>query len=114
MTTYFGFAFSPAMLATFPIDINFQELDVATQKANIEAAISCLNPSHTATIAVLNSRFNLTIEIPDVAPRVSLHAGDSMYIFQVIGLPRLGADRKEYTHQEIESATFKLLLATIG
>jgi hypothetical protein len=114
MTIYFGFAFSPAMLATFPSNVYFQEVDVAACKPHIEAAVSCLNPSHKATIDALEGRFGINVAIPETAPRVVLEAGDSMYILQVFGLPRLGADRKEYSAEEIAGATFKLLFATIS
>lgn len=113
MTTYFGFTFSAAMLH-LPAAVSFEEVNVTEHKTAIEAAISCVNPTHTATIEALEFRFNITVEIPEVAPRVQLNAGDLIYILQVFGLPRLGGDRKEYSEEEVENASFKLILAKVS
>lgn len=108
-TTYFGFAFSPAMLATLPSHVDFLEVDIEDNKAIIADAVSCLNPSHTATIDALQSRFGINATIPSAAPRVTLQPGDTLLLLQVFGLPRLGADRKEYNASEIAGAAFKLI-----
>lgn len=108
-TTYFGFAFSPAMLGSLPSNVDFQEQEIDSAMGEIEAAVSCLNPSHTATIDALGSRFGITATIPTAAPRVVLQPGDTLLLLQVFGLPRLGADRKEYSAEEIAGATFKLI-----
>jgi hypothetical protein len=52
------------------------EATASEAKTVIEAAraegnlISCLNPSHTATIAVCEQKFGISVEIPNKAPQV--------------------------------------------
>ena len=75
-----------------------------------EGVTSALNPSLAATIAAAAARFGLRPEIPETAPRVSLVVGDSLIVMGVRGLPRLGADRHEYTPEEIAGASFEFSL----
>ena len=65
----------------------------------------CLNPSHSATISAMKSRFGIDVEIPSSPPRVNLFVGDQLVVMSVRGLPRL-TDRHEYTEDEIASASF--------
>jgi hypothetical protein len=65
------------------------------------------NPTHKPTIDAFKKIVGVEVEIPVVAPKVSLHMGDKFIVMQVQGLPRLGGDRVEYTQQEIDQATFK-------
>lgn len=103
-TTYFGFAIADSM---FPAEcgIKKEKFNVAEGAEKIQAAVSCCNPSHSATIAAANSRFGLELEIPEKPPQVALQSGDSVIVMGVRGLPRL-TDRHEYTQEEIDGATF--------
>lgn len=78
-------------------------------KAGVE---SCLNPTHTATIAAMEARYGLHVAIPAAPPRVVLGVGDSVVVMGVRGLPRL-TDRHEYTEEEVASATFSFAQYTV-
>ena len=80
---YFGFAIADSM---FPesADIRKDKFDVVAGKALIESAISCCNPSHSATIQAANSRFGLNLQIPEKPPQVSLNPGDSIIVMGVL------------------------------
>jgi hypothetical protein len=114
MTTYFGLAFSANMLPLEACDIHSEVVDITQSLGEIQEAEICLNPSHKATIDVLNPRFGIEVKIPQKAPIVALKPGDVLLVLQVSGLPRLGGDRKEYTPEEIEGADFNLRKFTIS
>ncbi|MBE9036039.1 hypothetical protein [aff. Roholtiella sp. LEGE 12411] len=103
MATYFGFAVADSMFPLYAV-IKKQPFNVEN-KAELEAAVSVCNGSHTATVEVANSRFKLDIKIPIKPPIVSLGIGDSIIVMGVRGLPRL-EDRRHYTKEEVDSATF--------
>lgn len=108
---YFGFALSDSMFASLgecsptrkPLPT---EQGLELLKGEFTA---CLNPSHSATIHALENRFGVVVPIPEKPPLVNLGKGDSLLIFAVKGLPRL-TDRHEYTHDEIEKASFSFVL----
>ena len=66
---------------------------------------SCCNPSHSATINAMRSRFGIDVAIPETPPRMVLNSGDAVIVMGVRGLPRL-TDSHEYSSEEIEKATF--------
>ena len=112
-TTYFGFGIAPSM---FPSNctIRKQELTVEQAKETIAGGVtSCLNPSHKASIEVMETRFGMKVEIPAKAPSVSLQAGDRLVVMGVRGLPRL-ENRHEYTPEEVAGAKFDFALFTVG
>ena len=111
MTTYFGFALADSMF-TGNCQISRVELGIVSAKVVVRDAVACLNPSHAATIAAMRERFGIEIAIPESPPKVSLGSGDAILVMGVRGLPRL-TDRHEYTHAEIESATFSFALYRI-
>lgn len=114
MTTFFGFAIADSMFRGNCM-INRRVLTVEEVHAIINNGVrSCLNASHTATIAAMHSRYGFDVEIPPPpAPQVTLSNGDSLVIMGVRGLPRLDATRHEYTEAEIASATFSFSLYTV-
>lgn len=102
---YFGFAIADGM---FPETCGNTRQPLATDEAAKMVAngvVSCCNPSHQATIAALESRHGIRVEIPEKAPVVKLETGDRLIVFSPRGLPRLEG-RHEYTSEEIEAATF--------
>lgn len=114
MKTYFGFALAdsmfPATCEMIRHPLSVQSVDWLLRDGPVEF---CLNPSHVPTIEAARSRFGLEIQVPEVAPNVTLERGDSLILMSVRGLPRLGADRKEYTTEEISSATFSFGIWTV-
>jgi len=113
MKTYFGFGIAPSM---FPqtCTIGKRELSVEQAKETIATGVvSCLNPSHKATIEVMQARFGISVEIPAKASSVALQAGDSLVVMGVMGLPRL-ENRHEYTQEEVAKATFAFALFTVS
>lgn len=113
MTTYFGFGIAPSM---FPATctIGKRELSVDEAKAVIgEGIVPCLNPSHKASIDVMQSRFGISIEIPTKAPTVALVTGDRLVVMGIGGLPRLEG-RHEYTEAEVNGAKFNFALFTVS
>jgi hypothetical protein len=110
MSVFFGFGLSPNMLTSSMILCD--EATALQAKAVIEAAraednlVSCLNPSHTATIAVCEAKFGISVEIPNKAPQVALQPGDVLITLTPSGLPRLEG-RHEYTQEEVETAVMQ-------
>lgn len=111
---YFGFAFSAAMLPEGDVTVSKSDVSVETVKALLVGGnvVSCLNPSHTATIEAAKARFGLEVSIPDNPPRVSLKSGDTIVLMQVRGLPRL-TDRHEYTEEEVSKASFSFMTISV-
>lgn len=100
----------------FPGNCNIgkRELSVEQAKEMIGAGVvSCLNPSHKASIVVMQSRFGISVEIPPKAPSVALQVGDNLVVMGVKGLPRL-ENRHEYTPEEVAGAEFNFALFTVS
>lgn len=112
MKTYFGFAISDSM---FPSEANAVKTEISVEQirnlANAGELTPCLNPSHKATIDVMESRFDIHVNIPERAPMVSLNVGDRVIVMGVRGLPRKEG-RAEYTPNEIEGAKFSFSIWT--
>lgn len=107
-TTFFGFALADSMFtAAGNCVIRRTALtpEQVREMARDGALTPCLNPSHQATIAAMQSRYGIDIAIPETPPRVSVNPGDSVVVMGVRGLPRL-TDRHEYTEEEISQASF--------
>lgn len=64
-----------------------------------------LNPSHAASISVMQQRFGIEVVIPERAPKIDLQAGDCLVLMGISGLPRLEG-RHEYTEEEVNNAKF--------
>lgn len=112
MKTYFGFALGDSMFSG-DVVIRRQELTPEQVKLAVaRGAIPCCNPSHSATIHAMQSRFGIDVVIPSEPPRVSLEPGDSVIVMGVRGLPRM-TDRHEYTHKEVAQATFQFAAYTV-
>lgn len=113
MAKYFGFSVADSMFQGGCV-IRRTVLTPEQVRAAAEAGefISCLNPSHAATIAVMRSRFGIDVVIPAKAPLVKLEHGDSVVVMGVRGLPRLEG-RHEYTDEEIAAATFSFSEYTV-
>lgn len=113
MTTYFGFAIADGMFSP-ECFVNRVPISVNEVRATIKdgGVVPILNPFHTETIAAMNARFDLHIEIPAEPPRVTLATGDRVVVMSVRGLPRL-TESREYTAEEIASATFTFGLWTV-
>jgi hypothetical protein len=107
-TTYFGFALADSMFSSMSAcTITRRPLKVEQVAVKVsEGVTSCCNPSHTATIDAMRSRFGLHVGIPETPPRVTLTRGDSVIVMGVRGLPRL-TDRHEYSAEEVVQATFE-------
>lgn len=103
---YFGFALADSMLpeGTFRKTVALNA-EVAKNWIEGKNVVSCLNPSHKATIEAMRVRYEIDVPIPDTPPQVKLSSKDVLIVMGVRGLPRL-TDRHEYTREEIEGATF--------
>jgi hypothetical protein len=107
---FFGFAVADSMFNVGKFDKTVLSFDDA--KALIGDGVEvCLNPSHLATIKVMESK-GIKVDIPETPPRVSLSIGDKVIVMSVRGLPRL-TDRHEYNDEEIASASFSFSLWTV-
>lgn len=110
---FFGFALADSMFSgDATIKRQVLSLDEVHQYLANPNLVVCLNPSHTATIQAMHSRFGIEVEIPERPPQVQLGVGDDLIVMGARGLPRL-TDRHEYTTQEIESATFNFTMYTV-
>ena len=118
MAIFFGFGMADNMFpAAYEGDIERKLLTPDEAKALIEqdgadGTNICLNPSHAATIAVMNNRFDIRCKIPAKAPLVSLSVGDTLIVMGVSGLPRLEG-RHEYSQDEIDGAVFRFASYTL-
>ena len=109
MSVYFGFGIAPSM---FPASCTIQRSALSVELVRdfvARGVIACLNPSHVATISVMQQRFGINVEIPVKAPSVKLGDGDMLICMGVSGLPRLEG-RHEYTNDEIQNARFDFSL----
>lgn len=105
-TTFFGFAMADSMFSG-SVEVSRREVSADEVKAMLAAGYaSCVNPSHVPTLEAAKSRYGLEVAVPEKAPNVSLRPGDTLVVMSVRGLPRLGADRHEYTKEEIDKASF--------
>ena len=112
MKTYFGFALGDSM---FSGDVTIRRQPLSADQVKSEVAkgvVPCCNPSHSATINAMQSRFGIDVAIPDSPPRVELNVGDSVIVMGVRGLPRM-TDRHEYTQEEVAQATFVFAKYTV-
>ena len=107
-TTYFGFSMSDRMFqALGDCDAQRRVLTAQGVKKIVEAGVvSCINESHQATIDAMKSRYGIIVDVPAKPPLIDLKVGDQLVVMGVQGLPRLPADRKEYTEEEIKGAGF--------
>jgi len=100
----------------FPSDCNIRKQALTVEQAKEiigDGVVSCLNPSHKASIDVMQSRYGLSVEIPPKAPSVALQDGDRLVVMGVAGLPRL-ENRHEYTSEEVAGAKFSFALFTVS
>jgi hypothetical protein len=112
MKIFFGFALADSMFFGDCI-IRRRSLSVEEAKNLIAQGVeSCLNPSHSATIAAMREKYGIDVQIPATPPRVLLASGDSIVVMGVRGLPRL-TDRHEYTVEEVAGATFSFSIYTV-
>jgi hypothetical protein len=120
MTTFFSFAIADSMFTCDEeLSIVKRALSPEQAKELIDSAlrkqelVSAINPSHAATIVAAKERYGIEVPIPSTAPLVRLRSEqvdmdhDQLVVMSVRGLPRLGADRHEYTAEEIYAATFQ-------
>ncbi len=107
--TFFGFGVAPSM---FPSNCGIVKKGLGPEQAKAviaEGVEACLNPSHKASIDVMQARFGIEVVIPTKAPVVKLENGDRLLVMGVSGLPRLES-RHEYTVEEIAGAKFDFSL----
>lgn len=100
----------------FPADCNIRKQTLTVEQAKeiiSGGVVSCLNPSHKASIDVMQSRFGLSVEIPPKAPSVVVQVGERALVMGVSGLPRL-ENRHEYTPEEVNGARFSFALFTVS
>jgi len=113
MKTYFGFGVAPSM---FPMECEISKRPISPEQAKAviaEGVEPCLNPSHKASIDVMQARFGIEVAIPAKAPSVKLKNGDRLVVMGVSGLPRLEG-RHEYTPEEVQGAKFAFSLFTVS
>ncbi len=106
MSTFFGFGISDSMFSDDHMIIRKTLSPEKAKELIDKGVIPCINPSHTATIVAMEKKFDIQVEIPELAPVVKLASGDKLVIMSVRGLPRL-QDRHEYTLEEIQGASWE-------
>lgn len=113
---YFGFALADSMFVGNPTIYRTSlspKRAVSLLQGTERELVSCINPSHVATIDAAKSRYGLEVEVPASPPQVQVLPGSSIMVMGVRGLPRL-TDRHEYTEEEVASATFSFSLYTVS
>lgn len=109
-TTYVGLALSSTMFCGEALISRFQlSADEAAELIRGEDVVSCLNPSHVATIEALQERFEIEIPIPETAPKVCLEPGDTLLVLSAKFNRRL-AEGERYTAEEVQAANFEFVV----
>ncbi|GIW59311.1 MAG: hypothetical protein KatS3mg087_0377 [Patescibacteria group bacterium] len=108
-TTFIGLAIADSM---FPAEcaVSRRQLTVEEVRDLAQQAVSCCNPTHANSLVALRTKHGVEVAVPEKAPRVSLGIGDSVIVMSVRGLPR---ETREFTDEEISSATFAFGLWTV-
>jgi hypothetical protein len=100
----------------FPPTCNIRKVTLTVEQAKEVikgGVVPCLNPSHKASIDVMQTRFDISVEIPPKAPTVVVQPGERVLVMGVGGLPRL-ENRHEYTPEEVAGAKFSFALFTVS
>jgi hypothetical protein len=107
--TFVGLAMSStmfaeeALLVRMPINAK-RVMDIAES----EECVSCVNPSHIATIEALREKYGINLPIPETAPKVTLEPGDTLVILSARFNRRL-AEGERYSAEEVAAATFEFV-----
>lgn len=108
MTTFVSLAISDTM---FPdsCDLKKETIFPETVKLLLQGdVVSALNPSHASTIDVIRRKFDISLPIPERAPKVALQSGDSLIVLQA-QLPRL-AEGEVHSQETVENTKIKFSL----
>lgn len=107
--TFVGLAMSSTMFAEEALLVR---MPIGAQRvmdiAESEECVSCVNPSHAATIDALREKFGITLPIPETAPKVSLEPGDTLVVLSARFSRRL-AEGERYSAEEVAAATFEFV-----
>lgn len=112
-TTYLSLAISDTM---FP-NGNFSKHSLSSLQAKelieqTSGLVTAVNPSHAATIDLINRKFDIALPVPKVAPKVQLVSGDTLIVAQA-NLPRL-AEGKVHSQETVENAVINFSLWRIS
>lgn len=110
MTTFISLAVSDTM---FPDECGMTKKSVSAGFVRgfiraSEDVVSALNPSHASTIDAIRRKFDISLPIPERAPKVSLQSGDQLVVIQA-QLPRL-AEGQVHSAETVENAAIKFSL----
>ncbi len=76
--------------------------------------VSCVNPSHKATVDALKKKFGIEVPIPDgPAPKIVLEPGDSLLVLSANFKRRL-AEGEKYSPEEVEAAQYEFALYQVA
>ena len=108
-TTFISLAISDTM---FPDECSVSKLSIDAERVkkilDRESVVSALNPSHASTIDVIRRKFDISLPIPERAPKVALQSGDQLIVLQA-QLPRL-AEGEVHSAETVENAKIKFSL----
>ncbi len=86
--------------------------DQAKEIISSREIVSCFNRSHETTIEALRTRFEIEVEIPEVAPKVTLMPGDTLIVLSARFSRRLN-EGERFSIEEVNSANFEFVEYTI-
>ncbi len=110
--TFVGLAMSSTMFGREAL-ISRRVLDAEEAKRIISGEIvSCFNPSHIATIEAIRTHFDIEVEIPETAPKVTLEQGDSLLVLSA-RFPRRLNEGERFSSEEVDSVSFELVEYTV-
>jgi len=112
MKVYFGFAISDSM---FNGDCIIHRRAVSLDEARgliAKGIVSCINPSHRATVEAVRHRLGIELPIPETPPKIALESGEAFLLMNMRSLPRL-VGRHEYMPEEISVTEFSFALYTV-
>jgi hypothetical protein len=70
-----------------------------------DGVMSGFNPSHMTTIAALNTKHGIVVEVPEKAPMIKLAVGDRLVVMSC-RFPRRLAEGEVWTAEEVMATQF--------
>jgi hypothetical protein len=106
--TFVGLALSSTMFQEECLVVRMPLNLLRVQRLLMDEVVSCVNPSHQATLDALRERFGIEIPIPETAPKVTLEPGDTLVTLSARFSRRL-AEGEKYSAEEVAAATFEFV-----
>ena len=105
-TTFIGLAIADGMFGE-NATVTRRPLSIDEARELIGAGVvSCCNPSHKTTLDALQTKFAITVPVPEKAPFVKLTIGDRVIVMSARFTRRLN-EGETWTAEDVAKAEFK-------